>query len=150
MATLTGAKWPDRRVPQRVGQLTTIFPKIKPADVGLSTGTISISDRIDVVKLPKKFRITDAAHRVTGSLAASGTPTIGLVLVVDGTSYALTTATLASEASNQTMSIAPLAESITLSSDNIYVALSVAGGTLDRTISGQQVEVMLQYEADNA
>jgi hypothetical protein len=149
MARLTAAAYSDRRVPQRIGQLTTIFPKIRGADVGLSVGTISIGDRIDIAKLSPGFRLTYASHRVTGDLSVSGSPTVQLVAVIDGTSYALTTATAANAASNATMSIAPLAAALTLSSDS-YIALSVAGGTLDRTLSTAWVEVMLKYETDDA
>lgn len=148
MANLIGAKIPDQQVPARIGMLTTVFHQFKPSDLGVSAGTLSLGDTIELFTLPKGARITYATVSTTGTLTSSGTPNLTLTLTLSATTSNLTASfTVSTGAAAALMNSAATIKDGTNSG---LVRLAIGIGSLDRTISNQTIYTMVQYENDDS
>lgn len=148
MALLTGAKIPDTQVPNRPGNLTTVFHRFRPSDLGLSAGTVSLADLVELFVLPKAARVTWATVRTTGTLTSSGTPGLTLTYTRNDVGAALTGSfTVSTGANVALMTTAALSKDGT---NSTIIRLSVSIGSIDRTISDQFIETMVQYEDDDS
>lgn len=148
MAELANAKIPDAQVPNRPGALTTVFHRFRPVDLLLSAGTISVGDLITLMSLPKAARVTWATVRTTGTMTSSGTPSLTLIYSRNSVGASLTGSfTVSAGANVALMTTAALSKDTT---NSTVILLSVAAGSLDRTISDQFIETMVQYEDDDS
>ena len=148
MANLLGVKIPDASVPLRVGQLTTVFHEFNPSDLGLSAGTISLGDTIELFTLPKGVRITWATARTVSIMTSSGTPALALTYTQSATGRDLIPAFTVSLTSS--VALMTTAATVKDGTNSTVIRLSVSIGSMDRTLSAAKIYTMVQYEADDS